>query len=184
MSCGKVVWPGKGSGNRDGPGIGGGMLMRWFLAAALAFLAAPVLGDTAGDEAAIRARLLGWAVAFNAGDAEAVCDLFAEDLVSVVAGAPDAGKAAVCARLARIFVQDETTMRYAADIDEIFVWGDHAAVRLDWALTIEAGGETITSVERGLDLFRRDPDGVWRIMRFMAFTEDDGAHIDPRAGHP
>ena len=75
-------------------------------------------------------------------------------------------------------------MRYAADIDEIFVWGNHAAVRLDWTLTIEAGGEAITSVERGLDLFRRDPDGVWRIMRFMAFTEDDGAHIDPRAGHP
>ena len=52
----------------------------------------------------------------------------------------------------------------------MLVWGDTAAVRLDWVLNVTRNGETEESLERGIDLFRRDPDGVWRIMRFIAFT--------------
>ena len=44
-------------------------------------------------------------------------------------------------------------------------------MRLSWTLTVEAAGETETSVERGIDLFRRDTDGRWRIMRLIAFTD-------------
>jgi hypothetical protein len=35
-------------------------------------------------------------------------------------------------------------------------------------------GTVAVSQERGMDLFRRDPDGIWRIFRFIAFsTEKD-----------
>jgi len=142
------------------------------LGVVLALPGAAALGDAAADDAAIRARLAGWAEAFNARDAGRVCDLFAEDLVSVVTDAPDAGKAAVCERLARLLARDDRRFGYAVDIDEVLVWGDHAAVRLNWTLTVANGDETETSLERGIDLFRRDPDGAWRIMRFIAFTAE------------
>ncbi len=140
--------------------------------AVMVTLAGPVAADAGSDEAAIRARLSGWAEAFNRRDADTVCELFAEDLISVVPDAPDAGKAAVCDRLARLLARDDRSFAYAVEIDEVLVWGDHAAVRLDWTLTVAAGGETSSSLERGIDLFRRDPDGVWRIMRFIAFGDD------------
>ncbi len=95
--------------------------------------------------------------------------LFAEDLVSVVAGAPEAGKAVVCERLARVLAREDVRLLYVVDIHEVLVWGDNAVVRLDWTLTTEAAGETETSVERGMDVFRREQDGAWRIMRFIAF---------------
>ncbi|MBA3323877.1 MAG: nuclear transport factor 2 family protein [Rhodobacteraceae bacterium] len=133
--------------------------------------AGAAVADPAQDAAAIRARLLGWAEAFNARDAGGVCEVFAADLISVVPDAPDAGKAAVCERLARLLEQDDRRFSYDADVEEVLVWGDHAAVRLTWTLEIAAGGETSRGVERGIDLFRRDPDGVWRIMRFIAFTD-------------
>lgn len=149
-------------------------MTRGAMALALAFAASGAAADTDLDtaaEAAIRGRLEGWAAAFNARDAAGVCDLFAEDLVSVVPEAPDAGKAAVCDRLARLLARDDRRFGYAVEIEEVLVWGERAAVRLNWTLSVEAGGATETSLERGIDLFRREPDGAWRIMRFIAFTD-------------
>jgi hypothetical protein len=40
-------------------------------------------------------------------------------------------------------------------------------VRLDWTLTITPGDET--SLEPGMDIFRREADGVWRIVRYMSY---------------
>ena len=50
--------------------------------------------------------------------------------------------------------------------------GDLAAVSLVWTLTVRRGGEERVSREPGLDLFRRQPDGAWRIARFLAYSED------------
>ena len=59
---------------------------------------------------------------------------------------------------------------YALDIKEILVWGDVAVVRLTWTLTVQPAGEPAeTSVEPGMDIFRREGDGRWRIMRYMAY---------------
>ena len=60
---------------------------------------------------------------------------------------------------------------YALDIKEIIVAGDLAVVRLTWTLTVrrnDAPDETITD-EPGLDLFRRQGDGSWKIFRYMAY---------------
>jgi uncharacterized protein (TIGR02246 family) len=145
-----------------------------YVQAILAGLASAALADAMADAAAIRSRLMGWAEAFNAREAGTVCELFAEDLVSVVPGAPDAGKQAVCDRLARLLAREDFRLAYSVEIDEILVWGDHAAVRLDWTLTDASAEPPATTRERGIGLFRRDPDGVWRIMRFIAFSEDGG----------
>ena len=49
-----------------------------------------------------------------------------------------------------------------------------AAVRLVWTLTIEpnGGGAAIVTREPGLDIFRRQLDGSWKIARFLAFEDD------------
>jgi steroid delta-isomerase len=52
-------------------------------------------------------------------------------------------------------------------------WGDTAVVRLVWTFTIrekdKSGQEQ--SVEPGMDVFRRQADGSWKIVRYMAFNE-------------
>ena len=58
------------------------------------------------------------------------------------------------------------------DIEEVLVFGDVAVVRLVWTLTItEKDGREIRSVEPGMDVFRRQPDGSWKIVRYVAYEE-------------
>ncbi|MDI4657324.1 YybH family protein [Xanthobacter autotrophicus] len=133
-------------------------------------------GETAqaSDAAAIRSRLTGWAEAFNAGDASRVCDLFADDLQSDVETAPVGDKASVCARLKTALAKPDRRLTYTVAIHDILVSGDMAAVRLTWTSTLStagknAAGESESWAEQGLDVFRRDPDGAWRIVRYMAY---------------
>ncbi|WP_029557952.1 nuclear transport factor 2 family protein [Xanthobacter sp. 91] len=142
----------------------------------LALLLAPALAHaedrSAADraaEAAIRARLAAWTEAFNRGDAAATCDLFADDLKSDVQGAPAGDKAAVCARIAKALARSGGKLAYVCQIHEILVSGDLAVVRLTWVLTERPGGNPL-SRDEGMDIFRRDADGLWRIARFMAFA--------------
>ncbi len=42
--------------------------------------------------------------------------------------------------------------------------------RLVWTLTIkEKDGSTAKSVEPGMDIFKKQPDGSWKIIRYMAY---------------
>jgi steroid delta-isomerase len=53
---------------------------------------------------------------------------------------------------------------------EIIVAGDLAVVRLTWRLTVQgkdAPAETIE--EPGMDIFRRQGDGSWKIFRYIAY---------------
>lgn len=137
-------------------------------------LAASATLAVASDDAPIRARLQAWAEAFNARNAEAACDLFAEDVIATVRGAPDSGKAEICDRLRHALAKPDQTMAYTPDIAEVLVAGDLAVVRLTWTLTIVRNGKVSVSQERGMDVLRREPGGVWRIFRFIAFaTEKD-----------
>ena len=65
--------------------------------------------------------------------------------------------------------QDAT--RYSLAIKEILVAGDLAVVRLTWTLKVQRKDTPgdITSDEPGMDIFRRQPDGTWKISRFIAY---------------
>jgi uncharacterized protein (TIGR02246 family) len=147
-------------------------LRRLLLFACLAGAIGPAQADVEADKAAIAARLTDWTAAFNARDAAAVCDLFAPDLVSTMRGRRDEGRDAVCKRIAVALADRSMEMRYAPEIEEIVVSGDLAFVRLVWTVTIERGGAKRVSTEPGLDVFRREPDGRWRITRFLAFSNE------------
>ena len=85
-------------------------------------------------------------------------------------GRPDEGREAVCRRIASTLANRNLSLRYAAKIEEIILSGDLAVVRLVWSLTTRQGAKVVAWEEPGLDVFRREADGKWRIFRFLAFS--------------
>jgi hypothetical protein len=46
-------------------------------------------------------------------------------------------------------------------------------VRLVWTLKVKRAGATRETVSRepGIDIFRKQPDGRWKIIRYLAYEE-------------
>ena len=122
-------------------------------------------------EAAIRSALQKWTNAFNARDTTGICDLFAHDLRYDFRGTPERDYNAMCDGLHRTLGDSSRTLTYSFDIKEIIVSGDMAVVRLVWTsrLSQPGAGPVTETREPGLDVFRRQPDGRWRISRYMAY---------------
>jgi ketosteroid isomerase-like protein len=76
----------------------------------------------------------------------------------------------ICNVLTRSLNDKTRHYSYVMDIKEILVFGDAAVVRLVWTLTIEQpDGSTAKSIEPGMDIFQKQPDGSWKIIRYMSF---------------
>lgn len=131
---------------------------------------APALASGDDDKAAIAARLAEWSDAFNTREASKCCDLFSADLISTMRGRPDEGRDAVCRRIARALADRNVSLRYTAKIEEIILSGELAVVRLVWTMTTRRGAKVVAWEEPGVDVFRREGDGKWRIFRFLAFS--------------
>ncbi len=144
-------------------------------AAGLLALPAVAVGDPAGEQAEqqIRRALTDWQHAFNAGDTGSVCNLFAPDLRYDYRGFPERGFADVCGLLSGSLADRSRKYTYDLLIKEVIVSGDFAAVRLVWTLTVKRAGQAVDTVtaEPGLDLFRRQSDGSWKIVRYIAYEE-------------
>ena len=129
----------------------------------------------AADDAAaeITAALAQWTDDFNAGRTDKVCDLFAADVRADVRGAPERDHAAICDLLVSSLKDETKHYSYAMDIKEVLVFGDVAVVRLVWTLTIKLGnGASVELVEPGMDIFKKQPDGSWQIIRYMAYERE------------
>jgi steroid delta-isomerase len=150
--------------------------LRLALFAAIALALVPVTARGADDtaKAEIKGALTQWMADFNDGKADKVCSLFAPDLRSDFRGQPERNFEQLCALLQKSLKDQARSFTYALDMDEIIVSGDMAAVRLVWTLTIrpKGGGNAIVTREPGLDIFRKQPDGSWKIARFLAFEDD------------
>jgi len=139
-------------------------------AVCLGFLAMPAIADDADPSAAIRQALTGWMDAFNGRDAPAACSLFAPELRYNVQGLPEQTYADMCNRLRRSLSGTAIRYRYALDLQEVIPAGDLAVVRLAWYLTVSRPGvPDVTTPEQGMDVFRRQADGAWKIIRFIAY---------------
>ena len=133
-------------------------------------LAAP-LGAQPTPEAEIRAALAKWTDDFNRRDASHLCDLFAPDLRYDYRGFPERDYEALCALLRRSLADTSKTFVYSPEIKEIIVSGDLAVVRLVWTLRTTAEGRTVETKEPGLDIFRKQADGSWKIVRYVGYEE-------------
>jgi ketosteroid isomerase-like protein len=76
-------------------------------------------------------------------------------------------------QLRRSLADQTKKFTYSLDIKEIIVAGDLAVVRLVWTLKVTVPGtaNAVETKEPGLDLFRRQPDGSWKIIRYIAYEE-------------
>ena len=130
----------------------------------------PVMADTVAEKA-IRDALAKWTDDFNARDATRICDLFAPDLRYDFRGSPERDYNAMCSLLHRALSDRTKTITYSFDIKEIIVSGDMAIVRLVWTsrASQEGSSQVTETKEPGLDVFRRQPHGQWRIARYMAY---------------
>ena len=122
-------------------------------------------------ETAIRDALSRWTADFNARDVSRICDLFAPDLVYDYRGFPERRYDDLCGLLHRSLEDRTRQFTYSLDIKEIIVSGDLAIVRLVWTLMVTSPGASKAAETRepGLDVFRRQPDGSWRIIRYVAY---------------
>lgn len=134
--------------------------------------AAPLPPD---DSAAIEAALRQWPVDFNAERIDGVCGLFADDVVLIYPDSPDRGHDEFCDQMRTLFADPSKTFTYAEpDIREVLVDGDLATVRLIWTLTVrDSAGKVLETVdEDGVDVFRRQADGSWKIHVSHAFPKE------------
>ena len=137
----------------------------------LATLAPSLAQSDSPAETAIRDALLKWTSDFNAGNTREICNLFAPDLRYDYKGHPERGFEDICGLLQRSLQDRTKSYAYTPMIKEILVSGDLAVVRLVWTLKVSsvgAAGES-TSEEPGMDIFRRQPDGRWKIIRYIAY---------------
>jgi steroid delta-isomerase len=144
------------------------MLLAGGLACAIA-LVSPLAQPDSRPETAIREALSAWTRDFNARDTSRICDLFARDLAYDYRGFPERGYDALCDLLQRSLRDPTKRFDYALDIKEIIVSGDMAVVRLVWMLRVTSGASTVETQEPGLDVFRRQSDGRWKIIRYMGY---------------
>jgi uncharacterized protein (TIGR02246 family) len=140
--------------------------------AVLSAAASSVRAQSADNpQSRIRAALETWMAEFNAGDVGKVCGLFAPDLIADYQGQPERGYHALCTLLRNSLSDRQRKFHYSLDIKEIMISGGLAVVRLVWTLKIHPknGGEEHSTAEPGIDIFRLQPDGNWKICRFMAY---------------
>ncbi|MBV8747915.1 MAG: DUF4440 domain-containing protein [Xanthobacteraceae bacterium] len=150
--------------------------LRWLgpalVAMVLGGFEAPAQTDARALEA-IRAVLMQWTADFNARKDAAICDLFAPDLRYEYRGQPERGYRDICDLLRRSLSDPTKHYNYSPEIKEILVSGDIAFVRLVWTLSVSSEGkiDAIVSKETGLDVFRRESDGGWKIIRYIAYDD-------------
>lgn len=77
----------------------------------------------------------------------------------------------------------DKSYHYRFKVNEILVCGDLSVVRLVWTLTVvpRDGRATETIEEPGIDVFRRQSDGSWKISRYLAYSV--APHPPPREGN-
>jgi ketosteroid isomerase-like protein len=150
-------------------------IFKWLLYGFLAF-STEGIAQQEEIQTAIVDRLQKWPQDFNAKDIPAVCDLFASDLIATYPGAPDRNYDGMCTVLSNAINSKDKNYHYElSKIEQMIVNCDLAVVRLIWILTVTDLDQTVTEriEERGLDVFRKQKDGQWRISISYAYPVNE-----------
>jgi len=124
-----------------------------------------------GAENEIESALRKWRDDFNGRNVDGICDLFAPDLIANYGDFPQISYESICKQLKSSLTNPDLNFHYDLGITEIIVSGDTGVVRLIWDLTVtDANGKVIERTkDRGMDIFRRQPDVTWKISRYIAY---------------
>ena len=115
------------------------------------------------DERAIRDLVAKWMEATQAGDTQTVLRLMTDDVVFLVPGREPFGKQEFAAA-----AQDMqgAHMLGTSEIRELKVLGDWAYLRGHLKVSVTPpGGNTVQRAGYTLTIFRKEPDGKWRLAR-------------------
>jgi uncharacterized protein (TIGR02246 family) len=125
--------------------------------------------DQAAEEAAYKEMLQKWDIAFKAGDADGLADLYTDDAVRMVPDIPAwKGKDAIRAGFAKQLETgpEKYTLEVENIVEDIVISGEWAYVRgigkATWSP--KSGGEPIHTTSKFMSLNKRQPDGSWKIV--------------------
>jgi ketosteroid isomerase-like protein len=118
------------------------------------------------DEAGVRAAIGSLRTAVNAGDTTAFFALTADDFEVFPPGVEPLKGAAARELFRGMFAQTAPSLEPFTH-EELEVSGDWAMQRYSFRLTLRpnAGGAATTDVGSGLHIWRRGPDGRWRLVK-------------------
>jgi uncharacterized protein (TIGR02246 family) len=108
-----------------------------------------------------------WVAAMHSGAVSQLAGMITDDVVFLAPGFPAIrGKMAVEAMYATFFAQFDG-VEQTSSVDEIqvagewaFAWGNEKLV-----LVPKAGGSPVVMQGKGMSIYRRQPDGSWKIAR-------------------
>jgi ketosteroid isomerase-like protein len=127
--------------------------------------------DSAAAVRAIHAALTDWVAAANRGDWKSASKVWAPDLVGWYPGQPDDTYAREMDRVANPKLGSPKT-HYEVQVVEVMVSGKLAVVRDIWRFSTAAGKpDATTSVVRGFEVWREQPDSSWKISRWISAPE-------------
>jgi len=132
------------------------------------------------DLEAVGALARSFVDAHNEGDSERLASLFTEDAILVPPDEPTLeGRDAIADYLDDLLKDAPATMEF--DVQELKVMDDWAFERIDVTLqeTDPETGEEIETWMRILWILQRQPDGAWKIARFIGNFEEPGDEQDP-----
>lgn len=122
--------------------------------------------ENAAAEKTIRAALASWVEAANRGDYAATMSVWAPDLIGWAPEGPDDTYQRELS-YAKLPAQPVRTT-YALTINEVIVDSSLAVVRDTWTQTTkqDAGVDKVSTF-RSFEVWRRQPDGSWKISRWV-----------------
>jgi ketosteroid isomerase-like protein len=124
------------------------------------------------DEVQIRQRLNLWVTQTRAGDRMAAAEIWAPDLIGWYPGQPDDTYAREMEQARRVRPPGAPRSLPDVTVEEVLVSGDLATVRDIWRITSIAGADTTYQIIKGIEIWRPQPDSVWRISRWVSAPED------------
>lgn len=146
---------------------------------ALVFARAEWLGPSAQSsddkksEAEIRKALADWVSATNRRDEATANEIWATKVVGWFPKAVEFNNSAAFAAAGLPEKKDASYSTYELKIDEVAVSGSIAAVYDIWTETRHFNGSSITvrRIIRSSELWRQQPDGKWKIVRWVSAPE-------------
>jgi ketosteroid isomerase-like protein len=134
-------------------------------------LDAQAQSDSARAAGTIRASLAHWVAAANRQDWRAAAEVWAPDLIGWYPGQPDDTFEKEQAQAAHPRPGRKPT-RYEVTVNEVMVSGSLAVVRDSWRFTTNPGSaDSSVSSVRSFEVWRRQPDGAWKIARWISAPE-------------
>ena len=125
--------------------------------------------DATAAEAQIRKALARWVEAANRQDWKAALAVWAPDLIGWYPGQPDITYRREVENAAHPAAR---TTIYQVTVNEVIVSGSLAVVRDTWTFTpTVASGDSRAMTVRSYEVWRRQPDLAWKIIRWISAPE-------------